>query len=284
MPKDITFKEVCNFIKNDDGELIDATGNLLGAAILCSPIVFGTAALPALGLLGAKNELIALGKSLLSKITSKEETDYLSRMRRMEIAYGLICYTAFFDALDRTLPDDLRKEIALQLEDKKHITNQAVKCTTRSKLLLQEKTPPIELAGPFCEPLLFPHPATPFESITTHLSRLYEHMANGFGKFVENLPVFKEADEKKIAKFHDYLKKLPKNAIECFDAQYLELSRKYEDFRVWVQIKENKAQRMEVSTYLKEYRSLVVRCQAPGLFSSACAKFIFQFSDQRASC
>ena len=25
-------------------------------------------------------------------------------------------------------------------------------------------------------------------------------------------------------------------------------------------------------------------CQAPGLFSSACAKFIFQFSDQRASC
>jgi len=25
-------------------------------------------------------------------------------------------------------------------------------------------------------------------------------------------------------------------------------------------------------------------CQAPGLFSSACAKFIFQFSDQRVSC
>ena len=25
-------------------------------------------------------------------------------------------------------------------------------------------------------------------------------------------------------------------------------------------------------------------CQAPGLFSSTCAKFIFQFSDQRASC
>ena len=29
---------------------------------------------------------------------------------------------------------------------------------------------------------------------------------------------------------------------------------------------------------------IIDRCQAPGLFSSACAKFIFQFSDQRASC
>ena len=28
----------------------------------------------------------------------------------------------------------------------------------------------------------------------------------------------------------------------------------------------------------------VAECQAPGLFSSTCAKFIFQFSDQRASC
>ncbi len=41
---------------------------------------------------------------------------------------------------------------------------------------------------------------------------------------------------------------------------------------------------------LREYRDLLALhsdnrlCQAPGLFSSACAKFIFQFSDQRASC
>jgi len=31
-------------------------------------------------------------------------------------------------------------------------------------------------------------------------------------------------------------------------------------------------------------RLSVFECQAPGLFSSACAKFIFQFSDQRVSC
>lgn len=27
-----------------------------------------------------------------------------------------------------------------------------------------------------------------------------------------------------------------------------------------------------------------LQCQAPGIFSSVCAKFIFQFSDQLASC
>ena len=260
MPKDITFKEVCNFIKNDDGELITATGNLLSAAILCSPIVFGPAALPALGLLGAKNELTALGKSLLSKLTSKEEADYLSRMRRMEIAYGLICYTSFFDALDRTLPDDLRKEIALQLEEKKLIVDQSVKRTVR-KSLPQEDGLLIELEGPFSEPLLYPHPTSSIEDIESNHSRLYEKMTINFVKFVENLPVLKKADENKITRFHEPLKKLPKAAYECFEAQYFELSRKYEEFRIWMQIKEAKDHRMETSKFLREYNSLIIQAE-----------------------
>jgi len=33
-----------------------------------------------------------------------------------------------------------------------------------------------------------------------------------------------------------------------------------------------------------DFKRVPDMCQAPGLFSSTCAKFIFQFSDQRASC
>ncbi len=49
MPQDLTFKEVCRFIKSDDGTLVEATNKLLGAAILFAPIAIGPAALPALG-------------------------------------------------------------------------------------------------------------------------------------------------------------------------------------------------------------------------------------------
>lgn len=132
MLNDLTFKEVLKFIKSDDGELIESTNKLLGVAILCLPIVFGPAALPALGLLSVKNELTAFGKMLLSKITSKKESDYLARMCRMEVAYGLICYTAFFEALDSLLPDDLRNEIVLQLQEKKQIAKLAEKCVARN--------------------------------------------------------------------------------------------------------------------------------------------------------
>ena len=248
MPKDITFNEVCEFIKSNDGRLIDATGKLLGAALVCSPIVFGPAALPALGLLGVKNELTSLGKKLLSSITSRRDPDYLARMRRMEIAYGLICYTAFFDTLDSLLPDDLRKEINLQAEDRKSTAKQAREYASDE--------PATELEGPFNESLPFPHPTSSLEDLATQLERFYQHMAKDFGEFVDKLSVFEKAykkkKKKKNATFQKLIEKLPEAAMKRFEAQYFELSRKYEDFRIWVQLKDSK----RMSDYFKHYDSL----------------------------
>ena len=253
MPKDLTFTKVCDFIKNDDGELIEAVDNLLGVAIICSPIILGPVAFPALGLLGAKDGLTSLGKKLLSKITSKKESDYIARMQRMEIAYGLICYTAFFDAIDAVLPDDLRKDIALQPQDKLNFVKQGGGCALDSHKDLKKLS--VEPGGQFIEPLPFPHPTSSFEEIKGDLSKLYNQMARNLSEFVGKLSVLEDADEAKRAEYISSMEKLPDTAIRYFDAQYFELARKYDEFRIWVQINNQK----EMSNYLSKYQMLVTQ-------------------------
>jgi hypothetical protein len=59
--RDLTFAEVCRFIKEDEPTLIETADSLLTVVLLLSPLVFGlpmAAIEPALGLFALKNELL----------------------------------------------------------------------------------------------------------------------------------------------------------------------------------------------------------------------------------
>ena len=117
MSTSFTFESVCQIIKKkypDDAKLIDAIDLLLGTAMVLSPLVLGPVGTPALALLGVKSELVKIGKRVYEKLTAKpeEEEDALKRSERMNLAYCLISYTAFFDALDEVLKA-VRKDISL---------------------------------------------------------------------------------------------------------------------------------------------------------------------------
>ena len=61
MPIDLTFKQVCDFIKKDDPKLIDAADKLLGLAIMCSPAVVGPSAITAVPpMIAVKNEIMKI--------------------------------------------------------------------------------------------------------------------------------------------------------------------------------------------------------------------------------
>ena len=62
MALDLSFKQVCDFIKKDDPKLIDAVDKLLGFTLICSPLLIGSAAAALLPTLAVKNELVKLGK------------------------------------------------------------------------------------------------------------------------------------------------------------------------------------------------------------------------------
>ena len=124
MALEMTFKEVCDLLKKDDPSLIDKVDKLLSLAMLCSPIVLGPTALPLLGLLGAKNEITKNAKDIFHWLTKNEMESLVVKYDRRRLAYVLICYTAFFEALDLLMPK-IHQEINLRALEKEHIAKHA---------------------------------------------------------------------------------------------------------------------------------------------------------------
>ncbi|WP_425801736.1 NACHT domain-containing protein [Desulfitobacterium sp. Sab5] len=259
MIKDLKFKEVCNLLKKDDGTLIDLVDKLMGAAIVFSPIIIGPEALPILGLLATKNELTKIGKSLLEKYTSKKDSDYIARMKRMEVAYGLICFTSFFEALDQLLPDDILKKIDLTIDEKKQIVEDA---NEKSKISEIENDSAYDClkGGILEEPLSFPHPIVPFKAETVRLEQLYEQMTQSFFEYLRKISISAKDNNKIKESIKKLIKELPKQALDCYRSQYFELARKFNDFCLWSQIREHKITQgalENVSLYMKYQTSLL---------------------------
>src|SRR2546421_933657 len=124
MAIDLTFDSVCKSIKNEYSDLaedINAFSDIaltFGVAAAAGPITAvavagattGTPppaliALTAVGtlanLFAVKDKISQTVERIINKITSVKDNDPLQQMSRMERAYYLICYTAFFEGLGR---------------------------------------------------------------------------------------------------------------------------------------------------------------------------------------
>lgn len=121
--KRFTFKDLCRSLEKNPSlsENADAVKTLMGSV---SAILGNAGSGNIIGFIRAiseKDKLIDLGKLVLQKILDKKSSDYVTRIDQMKEAYGLICFTAFFDSLDHVLPDDIRKSINLTLKEKEAI-------------------------------------------------------------------------------------------------------------------------------------------------------------------
>lgn len=252
MSIDITFKEVCNFIKKDDQGLIDTVDKLLGFCIVCSPMVLGPVAAALLPLISVKNELVKICKSLHTSLTNKMDSDYVARQRRMQICYALIPFTAFFEALDRSIPKLLREQFKLLSQEKVQLAKSA-----QSKVQSDGSSNNSFEGGLLASPhasftIAFPHPT---ENLTQQVERhaqLWKQMSQGFREFVQKLPFWEKANEKGQAALFAGLEKVPQLAAECFESQYFELARRFEDFAVWSNLYEHKKTK-ELIGSLSEY-------------------------------
>jgi hypothetical protein len=230
MMLDLTFKDVCKFIKEDEPSLVETVDKFIGLGLILSPIALGPAGLALLPLLAVKNELTKLGKGLLDGISKKKDVDFLSRQTRLQAAYGLICYTAFFEALDRQLPADLRKKLRDAKENEiahpESIDGRADGGDRSTSH--QEDSDCISFAS-----VSFPHPAESLAEQEARNTDLYQQMTNGFKGFLQKLPSWEALSEKQREGVAKAVDGVPKLAAEYFEAQYFELSRRYEDFAVW---------------------------------------------------
>ena len=259
MSIELTFKGICATIKKNgknDPKLIEAVDNILGLALICSPVVLGPSAAALLPTLAVKNELIKIGKSIFDKLTKRKDEDYVLRYETMHSAYGLLVFTSFFDALDSCLPEAVRKEIALLTPEKEFIAREGVMKSTKQKT--NENSCPVHEALVSDEAIVFPHPTETLKEQCDRQARIWKQMAIGFIEFVQNLAFWESADEKKKAILLRGLDKVEDVAAKYFEAQYFELARKFEEFAVWANLQAHKGTSALISD-LSEYVQLYAK-------------------------
>lgn len=261
MSLELSFKQVCKFIQKDDSTLIEAVDNLLGLAIVCSPALLGSVGLAVLPLLAAKNEITKIGRNVFNALSRKNDVDFLAREMRMQVAYGLISYTAFFEALDRGLPEGLRQKINLQAAEKLALAQTAVTNTARTvdKAVEDDSQVTLRVVNFVTPPIPFPHPT---ESVAEQEKRhllLYQQMAEGFLQFLGKLALWDEAAEENKRPTIEALRTIPTIALGCFESQYFELCRRYEEFAIWANLHEHKNTKQllsSLSAFVAEYVEL----------------------------
>lgn len=247
MSTDITFDDVCKAIKEqgrEDPTLIEAADNLLGLALVCSPVVLGPAAVLALPALAVKNELIKIGKSVFEKLTKKKTDDYLSRHESMRTAYGLIVFTSFFDALDAGLPKALRDALA------KRDASSATGAVGRA-VSTQSETATSEAYS-----VSFPYLTETLTDQRRRQATLWKRMGRSFVEFVRKQVFYDEAGEEERQALLSGLENIEEKAAERFEAQFFELAGRFEDFAVWANLhahRETEALIRELSDDVKHH-------------------------------
>jgi len=260
MSLDLTFKSVCDTIKKqgkEDAKLLEAVDSLLGLALICSPVVLGPTAAALLPTLAVKNELVKIGKSVFEKLTKKKDEDYLLRYETMRTAYGLLVFTSFFDALDARIPDALRTEIGLLESEKAFLVKEGVRKSSAREA--SDKVCSVQDTTVSTVALAFPHPTETLAEQCARQSKLWAQMSQGFLEFVQKLAFWEKADAKKHATLLAGLDKIEEEAAKRFEAQYFELTRKFEDFAVWANLQAHKGTKTligELSDYVKQHAKL----------------------------
>lgn len=252
MELDVTFKSVCESLKKgaaNDSKLIEAVDILLGLTILCAPVALGPAGLGLISILSAKNELTKVGRRILDTATKKQGDDYFARLERMRTAHGLLVYTAFFDALDGALPDDLRKKIDLCAEEKRVLAAKGSAAETPAVgSTLPTTLPATSYSNPLAEvSVAFPHPTQSIQEQTEAHQELWRQLSEGFWRFLPMLAVWDELKDGQRNKLREILDGIPQKTARIFVAQYLELSRKFPDFAIWANLHQHATTQTKLS-------------------------------------
>lgn len=235
MIQDYHFKDIEKYLKKDTDvgkDILDAFESLSDAAIIFSPIIFGSQLLPMLDLLDVKDRLFSLGHKVYDFIAQKIEMDYIDRTEQMRAAYALICYTAYFDVLQDVLPNDVREKLKLKFVKKREMMVESIDSTDTLQTL------PVT-SDIHCKIFYADH-VTSISDIKKQLTNVYERVTRNLIKMVLEASIFNE-DKKKEKQELDTLKtkleKIPQRAIKVYESQYLHLADQFNDFALFAQLK-----------------------------------------------
>lgn len=234
MIKDYRFKNIEKYLKKDidiGKDVLDAFESLSDAAIIFSPIIFGPQFLPMLELLDVKDRLFSLGHKVYDFIAEKVELDYIDRTEQIRAAYALICYTAYFDVLQDTIPSNVRKKLKLKFEKKKELLEESIEESENLQI-------PSATLDIHCNVYYADH-VTSFSDIKEQLLVVYKRVTKNLIKMILESAIFdeqKKKEKKELDCLKEALENLPQKAIEVYEAQYLKLADQFNDFALFAQL------------------------------------------------
>lgn len=254
---DLTFKSVCELLKSKsaDSGAIEAFDKVAGALLILSPAVLGPAALPSLGLLGAKNELTKLGKHAWEKLKTESVASRLTRFELLSAAYSLTCYTAFFEAFDASMPE-IYDGFGLTGPERLRLSGEAASSIGMEEVPRPAGTEQQDLANFSLE---LPHPTSSLDKDAAKLLRLYHELSEGLSRFIKGLAQWDDASESRRDHIQAVLRELPEKAIEAYKGQYLALCVDYNEFCVWANLREHELTRIrfeKLNTSIQEILTL----------------------------
>lgn len=249
----LTFKEVTKFVKekNQDPKLIESVDTLLGMTLVLAPVFLPVPGSPlpvTFSLLAVKNELVKAGRYVYEKLVREEDESSLDRYRRMEASYGLICFTAFFAAVDDLFAGAGEE---LRLDGQRTLASTALLRLGRRQgpeFRTLDKTEP----GLEEYKLHFPHPADKPGELPERLQKFYALMSTGFAEFLKVTDHWEKLTEDERAAELGKVSQLPAKALEQFRAQYFDLAARFPLFQVWANLQEHERVRAEVTPRLDE--------------------------------
>ena len=219
----ISLKDVRKLIEDKSiGEsVLDAVDKLLGLALVFSPIALGPAALPLLGLIEPKNELIATFKDAARRISRSDVEDYLDQASRMAAANTMVTYTAFFEAFRQVWPRFVA-EFKLTDADGEAFLSQVLRGATLSLASLE---------------VPLPHPTDLGSSGFQVRREAYSDMVVQLARHSDRFPPMRGRE----GQVSGVLAEIPPLAERLYQAEYLGLAAEYHQFFTWTVLRDQAA-------------------------------------------
>jgi adenylate kinase family enzyme len=201
--------------------------------------------------------VIKQGKKLFEKLTGKRDTDPVLEQQRMFMAYGLICYTSYFDALDQKLPE-VKRLMGLTAEDRFALSAAAAERLQKQSQLCGE-TGESERLGSSSVRLSIPHPAESFDRVLSNLLPLYANLTKGVTNLLEAFAAWESSTDQTRKEILELIRQLPDKAAARFEGQYFSLCSKYHDFYVWANLHEHASTHNRFDRFSKDFQTFAAR-------------------------
>lgn len=227
VPSAITFKQIRQLVAKgyaSESKVISAIDGLLGAAMVVTALSFGPVGAVVLAWFDPKSQVMKLARAGAKKIAAARGGDFLERSQRLAATEFLLTYSAFFEALQRDLPN---------------LTKIADQIVGLEQLGKELSVPDVAKgSGEDSVAASIPHPTLSREQWRSGRIRLYADLTSQFLNLIEKIGIREKMGEKQGALTVQALRGISQTAIEIYEARYLELAIEFPQFYVWTSLNE----------------------------------------------